>query len=803
MNATDTFVGTEQQRWQQYVGIPQLSRNMVEETYFIPDPFSVLIEANLQDLHVNELAKQHMGITYEASVYRVTSGANETRNETIDVKHIFQHSHIHDDSDVCCESKNREPRTIYPDQQIKPVQETNAFGTSVSALKNGIVVVSSETAAYIFSIRSLESTPITLDTFNSTMNNSSVRVKGIEDIILISHNGRLLLYQVDFENLAQTTRVVTITNCNDTFSEAAEYCTNDDRWSSENVAEEFLYDGSQMIAVSGKHPIDEYGVVVTFKNSSNDWKMSQVLGSEEKDQSFGKVMSMNKDFLVVVGSGDVYAYSRVSNDYWQNDTLLSDRLSDEISNANNVYLTKRNELFVLSVRDRTLKVFDLQHPILANPVQRCQYAFPVSFELTGSFDVVESGSVVAAVGTMSDGLDGSELVLYESGDGCTHLGRVITKNGLRYDDGRQGASVSIEEEYLVIGTPGLHTWPSDYVDTGTGRVYVTTFCPRNSVRRKVFEFGHGRRVDCVACGADEKAYPGFEEKCINCSQSICLENSDVLDFWVSHCDKYPCEVNDNRTIMQNVSRDNLTVTEFAQSFGEDEFYQPGSEQSYFIRITQTSASGRTAISDSFPFSLDNSSPEPGSVYDGLGSDENRNCSANTTLGSEHQCSSRSLSDTDLDFTNNTSSISARWIDFRDNESDIEHLFWCIGSRPLRDDIMGCENATNQLNHTLTGLSLPHNDTYYVTVLVCNYAGLCTARSSDGVLVDTTPPVIHYVRDGLIGPDIDFQVSVFFLLFIFYSKVICKSKKKEVAEVFMSVCGSFCFVFTLQGTFLKL
>lgn len=765
-------MGTEQQRWQQYLRIPQLSRSMVEETYFIPDPFSVLIEANLQDLRTNELAKQHMGITYEASVYRVTSGANETRNETIDRKHIFEHSHIHDDSDVCCEGKNREPRAVYPDQQIKPVQETNAFGASVSALKNDIIVVSSENAAYIFSTRSLESTPVTLYTFNSTMNNSFVRVKGSDSIVLVSHNGKVLLYKIDFENLAQTTRILTITNCNDSFAEAFEYCTEDDRWSSsESVGEEFVYDGSEIIAVSGKHPKEGYGVVVTFKNNSNDWKLSQVLGSEEKDQSFGKVMSINKNFLVIVGSYDIYVYSRITNNYWQIDALLSKGLSDEISNANNVYLTKRNELFVLSVRDRTLRVFDLQHSTLPNPVQRCHYVLPVFLELTGSFDVAEGSSMVASVGIMSNGLDGSELILYESGEGCAQLGRVITKNGLRYDDGRQGASVSIEEDYLVIGAPGLHTWPSDYVDTGTGRVYVTTFCPRNSVRRKVFDLGHRERMTCVACGAEEKAYPGFEEKCVNCSQSICLENSDLLDFQVSHCDKYPCGVNGNRTIMQSVSRDNLTVSEFAQNFGEDEFYLPGSEQSYFVRIAQKSTSGRTTISDSFPFSLDNSSPEAGSVYDGLGSDENRNCSANTTLSSEHQCSSRSLSDTDLDFTNNTTSISARWIDFRDNESDIEHLFWCIGSRPLRDDIMGCENATNHLNQTLTGLSLPHNDTYYVTVLACNYAGLCTARSSDGVLVDTTPPVMHYVRDGLIGPDIDFQVSfrLFFLLLTLYYK----------------------------------
>ena len=746
-------MGTEQERWKKYFTIPQLSRGMAEDTYFIPDPFSVLIEANAEDLHTNELAKQHMGITYQASVYRVTSGANETRNVTIDTKLIFDHSYLHDDSDVCCEKRNEKPRTVYPDQQIKPVQETHAFGISVSALRNDLIVASSQDSAYVFSKGSYESTPVTLVTFNSTLNNSFVKVKGINDMVWVSGDGKLLLYKINAENLARSSQILAITNCNHTTT--AEHCTNDDQWSSsEDVGEAFVYDGAEIIVVSGKHPKDGHGVVAIFKNDSNMWRLHQVLGSEEKDQSFGKAMTMNKNFLVVVGS-DMYIYSKGSENYWQNKTVLSNTLSN---GTYNVYLTKKNELFVLSIPDRTLTVFDLQLSTPVDAILRCMYSFSVFIELSGNFDVLEGSTTVAAVGIMSDGRDGSELVIYEPDNGCWQVGRVVTKNGPRFDNGRLGASVSLADTHLIIGSPGLHTWPSDYVDSGSGRVYVTSFCPRNAVRRKVFEYDHRERVTCAACGVGQEAYPGFEEKCVNCSQSICLEKSDVLDFRVSHCDKYPCGVIHNRSIMQNVSRDKLTVTEYAPSFGQDKFYLPGSEQSYFVRITQKAASGLTTISDSFPFSLDNTSPEAGSVYDGLGSDENRNCSANTTLSSEHQCSSRSLSETDLDFTNNTASISARWIDFRDNESDIEHIFWCVGSRPFRDDIMGCENATSHRNRTLTGLSLQHNYTYYVSVLVCNYAGLCTAKSSDGVLVDTTPPVIHYVKDGLIGPDIDFQVS---------------------------------------------
>ena len=756
MNATDTLAGTEQQRWRKFIAIPRLPRSLVEDSYFLPDPFSVVIKAKLENLNAYELAKQHIRETVQASVYRVTSGANETQNETIDIRHIFDHSHIHDDDDVCCKKRKNEPLTVHPDQQIKPVRETKSFGASVTSLKNNLnlIVVSSQNSVYVFSKGSYESTPLTLVTFNSTMNGSFVRVKGFNDTVLISGDGKLLLYRIETENLAQSAPILAITNCNRTSTDSVEPCTNDDGWSSSvDVGREFASDGVRMIAVSGKHPQDGYGVVAIFGDDSNILGLQHVLGYQEKDQSFGKAISVNKDFLVIVGS-DIYIYARMSNDSWEKKNTLSKKFYNQV--PDNVYLTERNELFLLSISYKTLTVYELQLP--ANVIRRCQLIYSGLVELSGSFDVSEGESSVFAIGIKVDGHDGSELGVYEPGNRCAKIGRVVTKNGLRSDNGKATASVAITDRHVVLGSPGLDTWPSDYVDAGTGRVYVTSVCSRNFVRKKVSKLGLKETVECMACGVGEEAYPGLEEKCVNCSRSICLKNPGDLSFRISHCDKYACGKVSNRSIRQNVYRTNLTVTESSPSFGTDGFYHTGSEQNYFIRITQRSASGLTTSSDSIPFSLDNTSPEPGSIYDGLGSDETRNCSANTTLGSENQCSSRSFSDTDLDFTNNTASISARWIDFRDNESDIEHMFWCIGSRPLQDDIMGCENTTNHPNRTLTGLSLQHNDSYYVTVLVCNHAGLCTAKSSDGVMIDTTPPVIEYVRDGLMGPDIDFQVS---------------------------------------------
>ena len=467
---------------------------------------------------------------------------------------------------------------------------------------------------------------------------------------------------------------------------------------------------------------------------------------------------MNQQFLVIAGS-EIYVYSKTFGFSWKKQTTLFGSMGKNLLGAKTVYVTNENVLFILTMPKRTLMVFELQTSS-TKATQRCKYLFPGTIELSGGLDVSEGNAIVAAVGIRSVGRDGAEIILYERNEGCTRIGGILSKTASRFDDGHPSATVAITENYLVVGTPRKVAWPTDYVDVGTGRLYVTTFCKRNHVRKKVFEGDQKERIICTPCGPDEKAYPGFEERCTNCSNSICLHRWTDARFKVSHCETYPCTAENIQTpIRRNVSTDNLTVTEWTQTFGDQEFYLPGSTQSYFIRLTQLSATGMTKTSDSFPFSIDYTSPEPGSVFDGLGSDDSRNCSSNTTFSSEQQCTSRSFFETDLDYTNNTFEISARWLDFRDDESNIAHYFWCVGSKPLHNDIMLCEKTTSSLNRTLKGLRLQHNDMYYVTVLACNYAGLCTAKSSDGVLVDTTPPILHYVRDGLVGPDLDYQVSL--------------------------------------------
>ncbi len=48
--------------------------------------------------------------------------------------------------------------------------------------------------------------------------------------------------------------------------------------------------------------------------------------------------------------------------------------------------------------------------------------------------------------------------------------------------------------------------------------------------------------------------------------------------------------------------------------------------------------------------------------------------------------------------------------------------------------------------------------YFITVRTCNAADLCTSLSTDGVLIDDSPPSTGHVHDGPPGRDITHQAS---------------------------------------------
>ena len=61
--------------------------------------------------------------------------------------------------------------------------------------------------------------------------------------------------------------------------------------------------------------------------------------------------------------------------------------------------------------------------------------------------------------------------------------------------------------------------------------------------------------------------------------------------------------------------------------------------------------------------------------------------------------------------------------------------------------------------TRDGLSLKDGRTYYASVRVCNVAGLCVTVTSNGAIIDGSPPIPGAVVDGLDGDNVQFQASV--------------------------------------------
>jgi hypothetical protein len=74
-------------------------------------------------------------------------------------------------------------------------------------------------------------------------------------------------------------------------------------------------------------------------------------------------------------------------------------------------------------------------------------------------------------------------------------------------------------------------------------------------------------------------------------------------------------------------------------------------------------------------------------------------------------------------------------------------------------------------------------TYYTTVMACNTAGFCVVATSDGVVMDNSPPSMGVVSDGTALEDIEYQsirfASFFSLLKTFIYQNITLAADHEV------------------------
>ncbi|XP_070573756.1 uncharacterized protein [Ptychodera flava] len=117
---------------------------------------------------------------------------------------------------------------------------------------------------------------------------------------------------------------------------------------------------------------------------------------------------------------------------------------------------------------------------------------------------------------------------------------------------------------------------------------------------------------------------------------------------------------------------------------------------------------------------------------------------------------------DIDYLTSTSSIGISWKNvFTEADSVIEYFSVSIGTHVGGDDIQSFEEnivAANIFKVMLTGLNLQPGIKYYSNVKAVNSVGLESITSSDGFVVDTTPPEVGVVNDGLGIHDSGYQNS---------------------------------------------
>jgi len=115
---------------------------------------------------------------------------------------------------------------------------------------------------------------------------------------------------------------------------------------------------------------------------------------------------------------------------------------------------------------------------------------------------------------------------------------------------------------------------------------------------------------------------------------------------------------------------------------------------------------------------------------------------------------------DIDYTSSTTSMSANWTASSDPHTGITAYRRAVGTSPGSDDISAWAANGSGISSVVSGLSLSHGQTYYFSIKAENGAGLLSAASSsDGIVVDTTPPnPVAAVNDGL-GADIEWTTSL--------------------------------------------
>ncbi|NOZ73944.1 MAG: T9SS type A sorting domain-containing protein, partial [FCB group bacterium] len=104
---------------------------------------------------------------------------------------------------------------------------------------------------------------------------------------------------------------------------------------------------------------------------------------------------------------------------------------------------------------------------------------------------------------------------------------------------------------------------------------------------------------------------------------------------------------------------------------------------------------------------------------------------------------------DNHFINLDNIIVVHWVGFTDGLSGINRYLYAVGSTPGDNDIFPWTGNGIDTIVTISNLSLPDGQSYFVSLQAVDFAGNASSVViSDQITVDISPPVIGEIRDGL-------------------------------------------------------
>ena len=163
------------------------------------------------------------------------------------------------------------------------------------------------------------------------------------------------------------------------------------------------------------------------------------------------------------------------------------------------------------------------------------------------------------------------------------------------------------------------------------------------------------------------------------------------------------------------------------------------ETSYYAIVIATNRAGLTTVVSSEAFNIDVTPPVAGTVRDGI--------------------------ERDWEYINSSVSLATTWFGFEDPETGIEKCTLVVMEESLVTEFSVKATAILTLVVNASGSIIHNNLTLtsglrYISKIECsNPGGLKTEKSSDGVIVDDSPPIVSTIKDGTyLNSDIQYQSS---------------------------------------------